>query len=242
MTVGAFVELCARARLKGLQVGGPDGTRQVRFGWAPEVPRPIDRQAYVDLEVAAGPSQGPASAPVTVVSFLDLGHRWGFGRASLAAWREAVARYPRDVRVVVKLCPMDADHGLAAEAVHAAGAQGEFWPMLDRVTADPERQGLDDLVAHGRALGLDAPRLRADLERRAFREAVEVDQGHRLAMEIDALPHALVNGQRVHGALPVATCLDAVERALQRTRGAEATAAPPSPRSGSGLRSRRWPA
>jgi RNA polymerase sigma factor (sigma-70 family) len=225
MPVGSFVELCAQVRLAGLRVGGPDGTRRVRFGWAREVPRTIDRQAYRDLDVATGPAQGPASALVTVVSFLDIGHRWGFGRASLAAWRQVLASYSRDVRLVVKLCPLFADHELAAEAVYAAGAQGGFLPMLDRVAADPVRQGLDDLVAHARAIGLDGSRLRDDLERRAFRAAVELDQDHRLAMEIDALPSALVNGQRVHGALPVATCLDAVARAVQRARGANATAA-----------------
>jgi predicted DsbA family dithiol-disulfide isomerase len=69
--------------------------------------------------------------------------------------------------------------------------------------------------------------LRADLERRAFHDAVELHQGHRRAMEIDALPSALVNGRRLHGALPATTCLDAVERARWRARGANATAAPP---------------
>jgi hypothetical protein len=216
MPVGGFVECCVQARLEGLAVGGPDGTRHVRFGWTREVAPAIDRQAFVDLGVAAGPSQGPASAPVTVVSFLDIGHGWGFGRASLAAWREVLVRYPRDVRLVIKLCPLSADHERAAEAVHAAGAQGGFWAMLDRVAAEPGRQTLDDLVAHARALGLDAPRLRADLERRAFREIVELDHDHRRAMAIDGLPHALVNGRRVHGALPAATCADAVECALRR--------------------------
>jgi protein-disulfide isomerase len=203
----------------------PVSTRHVQFGWALEVPQPIDRQAYLDLGVANGPSQSPPGAPVTVVSFLDIGHPWGFARKSLAAWREVLARYPRDVRLVVKLCPLSTDHGLAAEAVHAAGAQGAFWPMLDRVAASPERQALDDLVAHARALDLDASRLRADLERRAFRDAVEVDRDHQLAMEIEALPHALVNGRRVHGALPAETWLDAVEQALRRARIAEAVGA-----------------
>lgn len=61
--------------------------------------------------------------------------------------------------------------------------------------------------------------------RRAFRELVELDQDHQRAMDIDALPHALVNGQRVHGALPVATYLAAVERARRRAMH-EASAAP----------------
>jgi hypothetical protein len=42
-------------------------------------------------------------------------------------------------------------------------------------------------------------------------------------MQIDSLPSALVNGQRLHGALPAATCLAAVEHALQRTGTAVAS-------------------
>lgn len=51
---------------------------------------------------------------------------------------------------------------------------------------------------------------------RALRDPARL-RGWLHGMEIDALPHALVNGQRVHGALPVATCLAAVERAVARS-------------------------
>jgi predicted DsbA family dithiol-disulfide isomerase len=166
--------------------------------------------------VAAGASRGPASAPVTIVSFLDIADPWGFGGTSIAAWREVLARYPRHVRLVIKLCPWQPEHNLAAEAVYAAQAQGAVWPMLERVAASPERQALEDLVGYATALRLDAARFRTDLERHTFRDAVELDRDQMTAMDIDGLPSALVNGSRVHGALPATAYADAIERALRR--------------------------
>jgi RNA polymerase sigma factor (sigma-70 family) len=171
--VVALVGLCAKARVERLAVEVHDGTYHLRFGWVREISKPVDWQAYVDLEVATGASHGPADAPVTVVVFVDIADWWGFSWQSLAAWRAVLASYPQDVRIVVKLCPFElAGHDLAAEAIHAAHAQGVLWPMLERVAANRERLAIDDLVRCAAALPLDAARLRGDLERRAFREAV----------------------------------------------------------------------
>jgi predicted DsbA family dithiol-disulfide isomerase len=50
-----------------------------------------------------------------------------------------------------------------------------------------------------------------------------------IAMEVDALPIALVNGKRIHGALPAATYLQVVKQALRR-----AALAPERPGSAAG--------
>ena len=215
MQVGELVGLCAKARLEGLPVAGPDGTRHLWFGWVRDIPRRVDRQAYLDLEVAAGASRGPASAPVTIVSFLDVADPWGFGGKAVAAWNQVLARYPEDVRVVVKLCPLFPEHGLAAEAIYAAGDQGALWAMLELVAENPEHVALEDLVGYATTLHLDSARFRNDLELHTFREAIELDQDQRAAMDIDALPSTLVNGRRVHGALPASTYFAAVAKALR---------------------------
>jgi protein-disulfide isomerase len=86
--------------------------------------------------------------------------------------------------------------------------------MLDVITANPEHLALEDLVGHATALRLDASRFRSDLALHTFREAVELDQDHMAAMGIDAVPSAIVNGKRVHGALPVDAFAGAVEAVL----------------------------
>ncbi len=215
---GALIALYAEARLAGLAVAGPDGVRRLALTWGQVAPRPVDRDAYRELEVGAGASRGPANAPVTIVSFLDLADAPGHSAKAIAALRELRAQYPDDVRVVVKLCPLSCEGELAAQAVHAAGAQGAFWPMFDRVAARSAPPGLDDVLADAAALRLDAGRLRAELARRTFGAAVALDQDQMAAMDIDALPSALVQFTRVHGAASYDTFADAVERVLHATR------------------------
>jgi protein-disulfide isomerase len=234
--VAELVATCARARLVGRAVAGPDGTRTAWFGWTAEPPRVLDAEAYVALGVARGLGRGPGGAPVTVVAFVDIAGGWGFGGKAIASWGEVLERWPDEVRVVVKLCPMAEDHAMAAEAVHAAAAQGALWPMLARIGADPARVAREDLVGHAAALGLDAGRLAAELAARAFRDAAERDVDQMVAMDIDALPCALVDGRRVHGALPAASCLAAVEQALARGRKGIAGDARASAAAGSGDR------
>lgn len=221
MPVGEFVALCAKARLEGLTIAGPDGTRSLWFSWVREILTSVDWQLYLDLDVAVGPSRGSTTAPVTVATFVDITDEWGFGRKSISAWNQVLARYPDDVRVVVKLCPRKPEDHLAAEAIHAADAQGALWPMLERVAAAPERVTLEDLVEHARTLSLDVLRFRGDLEQRNFRDAVELDQAHQAAMDIDALPSAIVNGARVHGALHTDSYFRAIEHVLRRVRPLE---------------------
>ncbi len=222
MQVGELVGICAKARLEGLPVAGPDGTRHLWFGWVRDLPRPVDRQTYLDLGVAMGACRGPASAPVTIVSFVDIAHPWGFGKKAIAALGEVLARYPDEVRVVVKLCPMAAEHALAAEAVHAAHAQDALWPMLELVAANRDHMALDDLVEYAMTLQLDAARFRADLEHHTFRDAVALDDDQRIAMEIDSLPSALVNQRRIDGAMPASVYFRAVEQALRGATAPEA--------------------
>jgi hypothetical protein len=196
-----------QARLVGQRVAGPDGTRHLWFSWTPTEFPPVDREAYVALDVATGPGFGRAGAPVTVVGFFHFAGHWGFCAKALAAWHEVLARYPDDVRLVVKLCPLAPEHAVIAEAIHAAHAQGAFAAMLARVAAAPAPCTLDDLMAHAATIGLDTARFRADLEHHAFRDAIAVDQ---------AQMAALVNGRRATGALPAQACLDVVAEALRR--------------------------
>lgn len=89
--------------------------------------------------------------------------------------------------------------------------------MLQVIAANREHVALEDLVGYATTLHLDVSQVRADLERHTFREAVELDQDQMVAMEIDGLPSALVNGKRINGAMPASVYLRAVEKALRGT-------------------------
>jgi RNA polymerase sigma factor (sigma-70 family) len=215
MTLAEFVGQCTQAKLVGRRVPGPDATHRLQIAGEEVTPKKIDREAFTDLDVANGAARGPRDARVTIVTFLDIADPPGFGGKIIAALEQVLATYPKDVRVVVKMCPFPVPgHDLAAEAAYAANAQGALWPMLQRIASARDHLALEDLVAHATALHLDVARFRSELEAHTYRDAIELDQDQMTTMDIRSLPSSIINGKRVHGALQLNDYMDAVENAL----------------------------
>lgn len=142
--------------------------------------------------------RGPADAPLTLVGFGDFVapfQGWG-------AIGEVRARFGDRLRYVFRHTPQP-DRGnsfLAAEAAEAAGAQGRFWEMHDRLFQNPDRLTSLDLIDHADALGLDVTRFATDLGSGKFRPQIERDLDSARASGVDRSHTFFVNGQRHTGA------------------------------------------
>ena len=69
---------------------------------------------------------------------------------------QLLAAYPKDVRFVYKQMPLYQIHQNAmnaSKAAVAAGKQGKYWEMHDRLYAN--QQSLEQWTAHAEAIGLD---------------------------------------------------------------------------------------
>ncbi len=108
--------------------------------------------------------------------------------------------YGDDLRVVARSmsAPGFAAGEVAAEAVHAAGAQGAFWPLHRRFFASPpaNRQAIE---AAAKDLGLDLDRLREDLDTGAFTGPRLRHRRQALELGVAFGPVAFVNGRPVVG-------------------------------------------
>jgi Na+:H+ antiporter, NhaA family len=102
---------------------------------------------------------------------------------------------------------------LAAEAVEAAGAQGAFWAMHDRLFAHQDELEGPDLLDHAAALGLDLERFARELGDGTYGQRVRDDVAAAEASGVRGTPTFFVNGVR-HEA-PATT--DALAAALLRT-------------------------
>ena len=67
------------------------------------------------------------------------------------------------------------------EASEAAAAQDAFWPMHDALYGLRGRLGLEDILGAARGIGLDADRIRADLDAGSYAERVRRDVESALA-------------------------------------------------------------
>ena len=164
---------------------------------------------------------GEADAAVTLVEYGDY-ECPDCGRAYpiLKAVRR---RFGRRLRFVFRNFPLRESHPhaeRAAEAAEAAGAQGKFWEMHDRLF---ERQfALDDyaLGEYAAELGLDVARFRRDLESGVYRRRVRDDFRTGIMSGVNGTPTLFVNGVRHDGP----SDLEALVAALE---AAAATAATP---------------
>lgn len=119
---------------------------------------------------------------------------------------ELSEKYPEDVRVIYRHFPLASIHDkaiLAAQAAEAAGLQGEFWSMHDRLYANPtEWSGLsgDDFktwaVDQSEDLGLDAEQFEADFSSDDVVAKAEATWEEGQELGIPGTPFIMINYQQ----------------------------------------------
>jgi len=156
---------------------------------------------------------GSAEAPVTVVSYGDF--LCPYCRRLipvLARLREALGDR---MLYVFRHFPNERAHPgaeLVARATEAAGKQGKFWPMHDRVYAHELPIAEPALLDFARELELDLDRFSADLRGDETRRSVEEDIEEGRANGVTGTPTLFVEGVRYDGAWDFYSMLEALER------------------------------
>ena len=171
-----------------------------------------------DLPAPVDPSRdhirGPADALVTLVEYGD--YECPFCRRAAPAVNELLARSEGTVRFVMRHLPLTDVHpnaALAAEAAEAAGAQGKFWEMHDRLLDPRSPLQAADLVEHADAIGLDTDAFERDLRRGRFGARVARDVASAEAAGVAGTPTFFINERRYRGAYDLASLEAAVDRA-----------------------------
>ncbi|MGY2127800.1 Na+/H+ antiporter NhaA [Blastococcus sp. SYSU DS0617] len=179
---------------------------------AASAPRPVRLDPPVDP--AVDHVRGPVDAPLTLVEFGDVECPF-CGRAT-GVVAELRRRFGDELRYVFRHLPLVDVHPhaeLAAEATEAAGAQGAFWAMHDRLFSHQAELDAPDLLNHAAALGLDLERFARELGRETHAARVRDDVASAEASGVHGTPTFFVNGIR-HGG---PTTTDALAAALLRT-------------------------
>lgn len=177
-----------------------------------------------DLAAAVDPARehvrGPADAPVTLLEYGD--YECPYCRRAAPVINELLSRSNGQLRFVMRHLPLTDVHpyaALAAEAAEAAGTQGKFWEMHDRLFAGEPALNTNDLPRHAEALGLDVKRFGKDLRSGRFASRVARDVASAEAAGVAGTPTFFINNRRHRGAYD----LDSLEAAL---RAAQRAAAP----------------
>jgi protein-disulfide isomerase len=169
------------------------------------------------LAVDVGPAdhaQGPARAALTLVEYAD--YECPDSRRAVPIVKALQRRFGTGLRFVFRHFPLTQLHGQAehaAEVAEAAGAQGKYWEMHDRLY---ERQfALDDvyLIEYAGDLGLDAARVQRELEGHVHSSHVRDDFKSGVQSGVKGTPTFFVNGVRFRGPWDEALLTRALEQA-----------------------------
>jgi len=170
-----------------------------------------------DVDPARDHIRGAEDAPVTLVEYGDYQCPY-CGQAEIVV-RELLLSFGDDLRYVWRHLPLNDVHPdaeLAAEAAEAAGAQGAYWEMHDRLLDHQDELTPDDLGSHAEALGLDVNRFWDELRRRRYARRVAEDVASADASGVAGTPSFFINGKRHGGAYDVDTLTAAVQAARAR--------------------------
>jgi Na+/H+ antiporter NhaA len=163
--------------------------------------------------------RGPDTAPVTLVEYGDYQCPY-CGQAEVVI-RELLDDFGDQLRYVWRHLPLNDVHSsaqIAAEAAEAAGAQGAFWPMHDKLLSSQDELTPRDLKSYAEELGLDVERFWDELRRREYADRIADDVASADTSGVAGTPSFFINGRRHQGAYDVETLTAAVRAARSRAR------------------------
>lgn len=150
-----------------------------------------------DIDTVGSPFKGPADAPVEIVVFDDF--QCPYCAQMVPVFDQVAGLYPKRVKIVFKNFPLP-NHkfaGKAAMAALAAGEQGAFWPLHDKLFAN-QRQLSDKKIRQlATEVGLDMERFEKDLRDRALVDRVNSDLTAGQQAGVRGTPSVFVNGRLV---------------------------------------------
>jgi protein-disulfide isomerase len=151
---------------------------------------------------------------VTVVLFSEF--QCPFCKKVAPTLAELEKAFPGKVRVVWKNFPLEFHQNArpAALAAHAAGLQGKFWQMHDKLLENQQALQPSDLEKYAQELALDLPRWKVAMASSEVANLVEADVKQAQSLGVTGTPSMFINGRKVVGALPIDMLRPIVEQEL----------------------------
>ena len=168
------------------------------------------------IPVKGAPSIGPSDALVTIVEFFD--YQCPFCRKAEATMDQLLARYPKDVRVVLRQNPLPFHpRALPAAnfALEARAQKGEAGFLEANRRLFEGKLEDSDLLELGKELKLDPKRLQNALSNNTHSREIDADMDLAADFKAHGTPHFFINGLRLSGAQPLDAFVTAVDAQLK---------------------------
>ena len=162
-------------------------------------------------------AQGPAGAPVTLVEYGDF--ECPYCGQAFPIVKQIQKKMGSRLRFIFRNFPLREIHPhaqRAAEAAEAAGAQGKFWEMHDRLFERQVALDDDNLLEYARDVGVDVALVAQDLAQGTHEPRVREDFRSGVTSGVNGTPTFFINGVRHDASWDAETLLAALEQAAGR--------------------------
>ncbi|HVU52107.1 MAG TPA: thioredoxin domain-containing protein [Polyangia bacterium] len=164
-------------------------------------------------------SKGAKNAALDVVIFSDF--QCPFCGRVEPTLKQMEKEYGGKVRFTWKNYPLPFHPNAqpAAEAAMAAGAQGKFWEMHDKLFANQQSLDRATYEKYAQELGLDMAKFKADLDANKYKDAIDAEQKEGTAVGVTGTPAVFINGRKISGAYPFETFKKIADEELAKKGG-----------------------
>ncbi|GFP20213.1 hypothetical protein HKBW3S42_00021 [Candidatus Hakubella thermalkaliphila] len=186
-------------------------------GGGPKEPTPTASKDLSSdpLDVNKGWSKGAEQAKVVIIEFSDF--QCSFCAKVQPTLDRVLEIYGDRVRLIYRHFPLTKIHPYAlkaAVAAEAAGSQGKFWEMHDKLYQNQEKLTVNDLRKYAQELGLDMERFDKDLDSPQLEEKVLQDKADGLKAGVKGTPVFFINGTYISGNQPFEKFKEMIEAEL----------------------------
>ena len=186
----------------------------LRGQWDADLPRVLDPPVNPEVDHI----KGPVDAPLTLVEYADF--ECPFCARSTGVAQELRARFGDNLRYVFRHLPLPDVHPhaeFAARAAVAAGLQGRFWQMHDRLFEHQGELEYEDIAGYAADLGLDVEKFLRDVDDESTAERVRADVRSAEASGARGTPTFFIGDRRHTGPYDAATLARELEQSLERS-------------------------
>lgn len=153
-------------------------------------------------------SVAPGAAKVTIVEFGD--YQCPSCAAAQPTVKELILRYTpkksEQVNIVYRHFPLPQHKNalISAEAAEAAGEQGKFWEMHDKLYENQTQWSesnnpLDIVVGYAKELKLDTEKFKQAVENNKFANKIQQDKNDGITLGVNSTPTFFINGKKLEG-------------------------------------------
>ena len=158
----------------------------------------VDPNKVYPLTAGDSASKGPADGKIVIVEFSD--YQCPFCSQAEPLIAQVMEAYPKDVKRVYKQFPLTSIHPNAmpaSKAAIAAGKQGKFWEMHDKLFANARALTPENFKKWAEEIKLDVAKFEKDMASPEVQSQIDKEMQEARAADVSGTPTIFVNGKRL---------------------------------------------